>query len=159
MMPNMHVLTQDTPCVLLHRVVPGGELKEVATGTLVQPMHMTTMDKAVMRVKLANVVPEFHDVPPPIQPPGSDNNDMVLGDCTTWIMTWPKSQIRLGGGLEGIRCTTGATSRPKIVCPSKPTAVATTLEAPAVVATTRKEPPVVTTAMKEPPIIVATTRK
>ena len=51
------------------------------------------------------------------------------------------------GGLEGIRRTTGATSRPKIVRPSKPAAVATTLKEPAVVAT-RKEPAVIATTAR-----------
>ena len=69
MMPNMHVLTQDTPCVLLHSVVPGGELKEVATGMVIQPisrdvMHTTKMDEGMVRVKLAKVVPEFCDIVP-----------------------------------------------------------------------------------------------
>ena len=31
------LITQDTPCVLLHKL-PGGELQEVATGKIVQPI-------------------------------------------------------------------------------------------------------------------------
>ena len=52
------------------------------------------------------------------------------------------------GGLEGIRHTTGATSRPKIVWPLKPTAVATTLKELVVVATTRKELAIVATTAR-----------
>ena len=69
MMPNMHVLTQDTPCVLLHRVLPGGELKEVATAIIVQPltcdMHNTRMSEVVMKVTVTEVVPKFRDIDPP----------------------------------------------------------------------------------------------
>lgn len=85
-------------------MVPGGELVEVATGTVIQPkertMHHSRMDENKMRVRLANVVSEYRDVLPPEQPPGCDEGDnLVLGDCTTWVMGWPKSQIRLGGVL------------------------------------------------------------
>ena len=60
------------PCILLHRVVPGGELKDCAQGTIVQPMsrdmHHSKMDEDVMRVRLVTIVPEIRDVEPPIQP-------------------------------------------------------------------------------------------
>lgn len=66
---NVHVnLTQDAPAVFLHRVVPDGELVEVATGLIVQPlernMHNTPMDPSVMKVRLVSVVPEFRDIYP-----------------------------------------------------------------------------------------------
>ena len=68
------------------------------------------MDDNKMRVRLASVVPEYRDVLPPEQPPGVDKGDaLVLGDCTKWVMGWPKSQIRLGGGLV-IKRNNGATS-------------------------------------------------
>jgi len=75
---------------------------EVATGTLIQPseriMHGSQMDPTVMKVKLVKIVPEYRDILPPFQPPGCDEGDtMVLGDCTSWVMKWPKTQIRLGG--------------------------------------------------------------
>ena len=165
-------MTQDEPCILLHRVVPDGELVEVATGTVVQPksrdLHNVIMDNDVMRIKIANVVPEFRDVLPPFQPPGSDQANVVLGDCTSWIMKWPKNQIRLGGGLVGLRRSTGATSplvRPnQIVRPAKLTAVRKKLEVAAprkettVVATTRMEPAVVATTQLEPAVVATTTR-
>ena len=63
----MHVLTQDTPCVLLHNVA-GGELNDVATGVLLQPvnrmMHNIPLDDAVMRVGLARVLSGFDDLDP-----------------------------------------------------------------------------------------------
>ena len=63
-------------------------------------MHHSQMDENKMRVRLASVVPEYRDVLPPEQPPGVDEGDkLVLGDCTTWVMGWLKSQIRLGGVL------------------------------------------------------------
>jgi hypothetical protein len=68
-------------------------------------------------------------------------------------MTWPKNQIRLGGGLPSGKKSTGATSpiiRPKIASADdtlKETAVAapTTLKEPAVAAATRKEPTIAAT--------------
>ena len=61
---------QDEPSILLHRVEPGGELMEVATGQVVQPkskdMHNIKMDKNVMRVNVSLVVPEFRDIAAPI---------------------------------------------------------------------------------------------
>lgn len=61
-------MTQDTPCVLLHNVA-GGELKDVATGVLLQPanrmMHTIPLDDAVMRVRLARVLSGFDDLDPP----------------------------------------------------------------------------------------------
>ena len=112
---NIHVnLTQDAPAVFLHRVVPDGELVEVATGHIIQPlernMHNRPMDPSVMKVRLASVVSEFRDILPPIQPPGHGDEMMILGDCTLWVMTWPKTQIRLGAGTAGLRRNTGATS-------------------------------------------------
>ena len=51
-------------------MVPGGELKEVATGMVIQPkskdvMHTIKMDKGMVTVRLAKVVPEFRDIAPP----------------------------------------------------------------------------------------------
>ena len=55
--------------MVLHRVVPGGELKECAQGTVVQlmshDMHHGKMDEDVMRVRLVTIVPELRDVEPP----------------------------------------------------------------------------------------------
>jgi hypothetical protein len=51
-----------------------------------------------MKVKLAMVVLEYRDILPSHQPPGTEEDDvMVLGNCIGWLMTWPKNQIRLGG--------------------------------------------------------------
>ena len=56
-------------CILLHRVGAGGELKEVATAIIVQPltrdMHNTRMSEVVMKVTVTKVVPEFRDIDPP----------------------------------------------------------------------------------------------
>ena len=77
------------PCILLHRVGASGELKEVAQGTVVQPlsrdMHHTKMSEAVMKVRLTTVVPEFRDIDPPMQPAGADEH-LVLGDCPKWVL-------------------------------------------------------------------------
>ena len=65
MMPN---ITQDTPCVLLH-CAPGGELKDVATGMIIQPksttLHTMAMDANVMKVTLGRVLPGCEDMDPP----------------------------------------------------------------------------------------------
>ncbi|KAM0916311.1 hypothetical protein ACQ4PT_010372 [Festuca glaucescens] len=119
-LPQLNALTKDTPCVLMH-YVPGGELKDVATGMLIQPksrtMHNKAMDDAAMRVELGRVLPGCEDMDPPIQPPGADDH-LTLKGCHGWSMTWPKTQIRLGGR------STGATS---IVRPRKaPTVLAAT---------------------------------
>src|SRR4051812_4155566 len=95
----MHVLTQDTPCVLLHNMV-GAVLKNVSTGVLIQPtnrmMHTIPLDDVVMRVRLARVLSGFDDLdPPPIQPQGSEEHKTLV-DCFGWPLTWPKTQIRLG---------------------------------------------------------------
>jgi hypothetical protein len=85
-------------------------------------------------------------------------------------MTWPKNQIRLGGGsLPSVRRNIGATSpiiRPKIVWPRaaatlKELAVtaATTLKEPAVIAATRKEPAVTAATTLKEPAVAAATRK
>lgn len=68
MTPNNMFLPQDTSCVLLLKDV-GGELKDVAKGTLIQPasrtMHNNPMDDDVMRVRLARVLPGCDDMDPP----------------------------------------------------------------------------------------------
>ena len=68
MMPNI-CSQKDTPCVLLHRMEPGGELKEVAEGSVMQPssreMHNNRMSNAVMRARLTRVLPEFSAIDPP----------------------------------------------------------------------------------------------
>ena len=54
--------------MLLHKV-PGGELKDVTTGKIIQPanrtMHNNAMDDAVMRVWIARVFPGCDDMDPP----------------------------------------------------------------------------------------------
>ena len=96
------------PCILLHRVGVGGELKEVAMAKIIQPltrdMHNTRMSEVVMKVNVSEVLPEFRDIDPPMQPPGAEDH-MVLGRCLKWIMEWPKTQIRLGDVLHGVRRT------------------------------------------------------
>ena len=61
--------SQDMPCILLHRVGAGGELKEVATAKIIQPltrdMHNTRMSEVVMKVNVREVLPEFRDIDPP----------------------------------------------------------------------------------------------
>ena len=108
--------SQDMPCILLHRVGVGGELKEVATAKIIQPltrdMHNTRMSEVVMKVNVSEVLPEFHDIDPPTQPPGAEKH-MKLGECGKWMMEWPKTQICLGDVLHGVRRTGGATSRPQ----------------------------------------------
>ena len=80
---HMHVLTQDTACVLLHNVA-GGKLKDVATGVLLQPasrtMHNNPMDDVVMRVKFTRVLSGFDDLDPPIQPPRAEEHK-TLSEC------------------------------------------------------------------------------
>ena len=145
------------PCILLHRLVPGGELKDCAQDIVVQPMsrdmHHSKMDEDVMRVRLITIVPEFRDVQPPIQPPGAEE-DMVLKDWTGWMMKWPKTQIRLGTGLLGLRRTTGATSRPPIVRPSRPRIVRPSSK-PAAITATQKEPTVVATSSRHQKLLGA----
>lgn len=85
----MHIcMTQDTPCVLLHKV-PGGELKDVATGKLIQPanctMHNKPMDDAVRRVELGRVLGGCKDMDPPMQPPGADDH-LTLEGCHGYPM-------------------------------------------------------------------------
>ena len=64
-------------------MVPGGELVEVATGTVIQPkertMHHSRMDENVMKVRLANVVLEYHDFLPP-------SNLRAVTRRTTWSL-------------------------------------------------------------------------
>ena len=159
--------SQDMPCILLHRVGAGGELKEAATAKIIQPltrdMHNTRMSEVVMKVNVSEVLPEFRDIDPPTQPPGAEKH-MKLGECGKWMMEWPKTQIRLGDVLHGVRRTGGATSRhrPPVVRPSsrRPEKAVADEPAPqAAVATTRKEPPVAaTTGRKLPPVVAATSR-
>ena len=67
--------SQDTPCILLHRVEAGGELKEVALAKIIQPLtrdiHNTRMSEAVMKVNVREVLPEFRDIDPPHATSGS----------------------------------------------------------------------------------------
>lgn len=86
--------------------------------------------------------------------------EMPLHDCLTWVMTWPKSQIRLrAGDLEGQRLPRGGTSirRPVPVRPSKPKPAAAARKEPAAVAT--REEPVVVATRREEPVVAATTQK
>jgi len=93
-----------------------GELKEAARAKITQPLardlHTVKMDELSMRVIVNEVLPEFHDMDPPKQPQGADKH-MKLGECGSWVLEWPKTQIRLGNVLLGARRTGGATSRPQ----------------------------------------------
>jgi hypothetical protein len=120
-------LTQDEPCILLHVVEPDGKLMDVASGTAMasRNMHHTKIAEDLMKVKLAMVVPEYRNIPPPHKPPGAEEDDvMVLGDCTGWLMTWPKNQIRLGGGVFRVLGATPAppplSSGPRSLGPAPP---------------------------------------
>ena len=142
-------------------------MKEVATAKIIQPltrdMHNTRMSEVVMKVNVSEVLPEFHDIDPPTQPPGAEKH-MKLGECGKWMMEWPKTQIRLGDVLHGVRRTGGATSRPRppVIRPPprrRQKAVADEPAPQAAVATTQKEPPVAaTTGRKLPPVVAATNR-
>ena len=89
------------------------------------------MEDAVMRVSLGRVLPGCEDMDPPIQPMGAEDHKTLEG-CHGWALTWPKTQIRLGGR------STGATS---IV---RPTQKATDVVATGTVPP-RDAPPVVAT--------------
>lgn len=80
----------------------GGQLMDVAKGTIVQPenrkMHNVTMPPDMMRVKYSMVLPGYEQVEPPSQPQGWDDEDTaaVLNTGFGYLYLWPKSQIRLG---------------------------------------------------------------
>ena len=145
-------------------MVPGEGLKEVATGSVICPknkdvMHTVSMGTDIMRVKITTVVPEYRDIRPPFNPPGADD-DTPLHLCYNWVMPWPKSQIRLGGGTEGPKLPTGGTSvrRPMPIRP--PTKRAPQKPAVAAATTTHKKlkvPPVGVT--REEPVLVANTTR
>jgi hypothetical protein len=85
--------------MLLHRV--GDELKEVATGLILKTgselMHHAPVDKGFMKVKVVTVPKVYHNMDPPVQPPGADEH-VVLGKCPEWVSLWPNTHIHLGGG-------------------------------------------------------------
>ena len=85
------------PCVLLHYV--DGELKDVAKGSIIEPKkrvsHTVEMDNSLFTVSIARVLPGFESLAPPFQPEDADGSQMGLGDCKTWTLLWPKSQIRV----------------------------------------------------------------
>ncbi|KAK1631515.1 hypothetical protein QYE76_005830 [Lolium multiflorum] len=100
---QLNAITKDTPCVLLH-CAPGGELKDVATGMIIQPksttLHTVAMDANVLKVTLGRVLPGCEDMDPPIQPEGADEH-LTLENFHGYTMVWPKTQIRLGGRSTG----------------------------------------------------------
>jgi hypothetical protein len=75
-----------------------GELKDVAKGTIIQPnntiMHHKEMVSEVFKVRLAQVLPGCENMDPPTQPQGADEHKTLAG-CFGWVLTWPKTQIRL----------------------------------------------------------------
>jgi len=84
------------PCTFLLQV--GGELADVAKGSIVQPqdrlLHFKPMPPHVFRVSLESVLPGFAKVDPPIQPAGAEK-EMKLGECFNWPLVWPKALLRL----------------------------------------------------------------
>jgi hypothetical protein len=74
------------------------EPKDVAKGTIIQPnstiMHHKEMVSEVFKVRLAWVLPGCKDMDPPTQPQGADEHKTIEG-CFGWVLTWPKTQIRL----------------------------------------------------------------
>jgi hypothetical protein len=78
-----------------------GELKDVAKGTIVQPLgkdlHTVRMRQDIFRVKYDLVLPGYDGLKPPSQPQGwDDETPAVLGTGFGYMYEWPKSQIRLG---------------------------------------------------------------
>jgi hypothetical protein len=92
----------DTSCTLLHIV--NGDLTDVARATIHQPKSLTyhcrPIIPATFRVSLARVLPGHENLDPPHQPFGAESQ-MVLGQCKTWMMLWPKNHIRLEMGTPG----------------------------------------------------------
>ena len=126
--------------MLLH-CAPGGELKDVATGMIIQPksttLHTVAMDANVLKVTLGRVLPGCEDMDPPIQPEGADEH-LTLENCHGYTMVWPKTQIRLGGR------STGASSivRPPPRRPAAPPVVtATTSRHKKLLGESRPQPP------------------
>lgn len=80
----------------------GGQLKDVAKGTIVKPENRTwhngTMSPDMMRVTYSMVLPGCEQVEPPSQPSGWDDEETaaVLNTGFGYMFLWPKSQIRLG---------------------------------------------------------------
>ncbi|KAK1665764.1 hypothetical protein QYE76_053923 [Lolium multiflorum] len=141
---QLNAITKDTPCVLLH-CAPGGELKDVATGMIIQPksttLHTVAMDANVLKVTLGRVLPGCEDMDPPIQPEGADEH-LTLENCHGYTMVWPKTQIRLGGR------STGASSiiRQPIVRPPARRAAP-----PVVTATTSRHKKLLGESLPQPP--------
>jgi hypothetical protein len=80
-----------------------GELKDVAKGTIIQPLnrqfHGMPMPSSVYRVKISLVLGGYESMEPPAQPKGcweEDETMPLLTDCYNYFLQWPKSQIRLG---------------------------------------------------------------
>jgi hypothetical protein len=75
-----------------------GELKDIAKGTIIQTnstiMHHKEMVSEVFKVWLARVLLGCKDMDPPTQPQGADEHKTLEG-FFGWILTWPKTQIRL----------------------------------------------------------------
>ena len=103
----------------------GGELKDVAKGTIVQPknrvIHGKPMSDSLHRVCVASVSSGCDDVDPPVQPEGAEEH-MTLGGCHGWTLLWPKTQIRLA-----VEVTTPQTAQPPA---QPPPVVATNIAAP-----------------------------
>ncbi|KAK1627406.1 hypothetical protein QYE76_001721 [Lolium multiflorum] len=137
---QLNAITKDTPCVLLH-CAPGGELKDVATGMIIQPksttLHTVAMDANVLKVTWVECCRGAKTWTPPIQPEGADEH-LTLENYHGYTMVWPKTQIRLGGR------STGASSivRPPPRRPAAP---------PVVTATTSRHKKLLGESLPQPP--------
>jgi hypothetical protein len=94
--PSLLSQANEVPCTFLMMV--DNELRDVATGSIVNPLHRTLhcvqMATDVFRVRLDNVVTGCEDLYPPEQPPEADS-ELKLGECLSWPLKWPKALIRL----------------------------------------------------------------
>lgn len=85
-----------TGCTFLLKV--GSELKDVAKGSILQPLsrkyHCRDIPANELRVRVDLVLPGFENLYPPNQPADADS-ELNLGQLDNQILLWPKALIRL----------------------------------------------------------------
>ena len=109
-------------CTLL--LLVNNEFKDVAKGSILQPMHRkfhgADMPHSVHRVVVHTPLPGCRGLYPPNQPAEAEG-ELKVAELKNHILLWPKSLIRLNAAL-GLAPSQGKVTPPIVPCSPRPVA-------------------------------------
>ena len=87
----------ETPCTILYTIID--QKVDVGKAMVMKPkeplFHSRPIPLNIFKVSVASVRPGHENLPPLILVGDDDETPRRLGDCTGWVLLWPKSLLCL----------------------------------------------------------------